>query len=407
MIHRALASKLFEAFSISRWNDRIRPIELTEMDKHAFKSILTYFIGKMEEADGKNIDWEYIVYGNIFALLKNIALSDIKAPIISELKKNNPTEYEKLNKWVVNQYKPYINDTELLTLFEKFLIESDSSHELELQILRAAHKYSSKREFDIIKPANENIFPEIQKIDGHLLKELEDFTNLRAISLLNNHSDFYNFICIIEQLRCQTRWSQTARIPQTNVLGHCMYVAALSFFLSRDINACEKRLVNNFYASLFHDLPESVTRDIISPVKRATETLPQIIKEIEHNVCSRELYPKIPENILPDLLYLLGDIEGSNNNEYGDRIRTKEGFIKWLTKSDDMANYNSDEYDPIDGCLIKLCDEISAYMEAFKSIEHGISTHHLQEGLSYIRNKYMTAELVQGLPVNEFFIEFD
>lgn len=110
MINRALASKVFEAFSITRWNDRIRPIELVEMDKHALKSMLTYFIGKMEELDGKELDWEYIVYGNIFALLKNIVLSDIKAPILTELKKNYPGEFENLNKWVVAQYKPYIHD---------------------------------------------------------------------------------------------------------------------------------------------------------------------------------------------------------------------------------------------------------------------------------------------------------
>lgn len=98
MIQRALASKVFEAFSISRWNERIRPIELIEMDKHALKSILTYFMGKMEEKAGKEVDWEYIVYGNVFALLKNIVLSDIKAPIITELKKSHPEEYENLNR---------------------------------------------------------------------------------------------------------------------------------------------------------------------------------------------------------------------------------------------------------------------------------------------------------------------
>jgi putative hydrolase of HD superfamily len=86
MFSKALATKLFDAFSIFRWNDRIRPVELVEMDKHALKSVLTYFIGKIEEADGKSVDWEYIVYGNVFALLKNIVLSDIKSPIIRQLK---------------------------------------------------------------------------------------------------------------------------------------------------------------------------------------------------------------------------------------------------------------------------------------------------------------------------------
>jgi len=41
--------KLFEAFSIQRWNDLIRPFEIVEMDKTAEKTFLAYIIGKYEE----------------------------------------------------------------------------------------------------------------------------------------------------------------------------------------------------------------------------------------------------------------------------------------------------------------------------------------------------------------------
>ena len=48
--------KLFEAFSIQRWNDLIRPFEIVEMDKTAEKTFLAYIIGKYEEKKGKKID---------------------------------------------------------------------------------------------------------------------------------------------------------------------------------------------------------------------------------------------------------------------------------------------------------------------------------------------------------------
>ena len=41
-----LILKMFEAFSIERWNDLIRPFELVEMDKAAEKMVLAYIIGK-------------------------------------------------------------------------------------------------------------------------------------------------------------------------------------------------------------------------------------------------------------------------------------------------------------------------------------------------------------------------
>ena len=47
------------------------------------------------------------------------------------------------------------------------------------------------------------------------------------------------------------------------------------------MNVCEKRCYNNFFSSLFHDLPEILTKDIISPVKSSVEGLEDIIKEFE------------------------------------------------------------------------------------------------------------------------------
>lgn len=48
-----LILKMFEAFSIERWNDLIRPFDLIEMDKAAEKMILAYIIGKFEENAGR------------------------------------------------------------------------------------------------------------------------------------------------------------------------------------------------------------------------------------------------------------------------------------------------------------------------------------------------------------------
>ena len=46
MINKALALKIFEGFSIQRWNDLIRPFDLIEMDKAGEKMMIAYVIGK-------------------------------------------------------------------------------------------------------------------------------------------------------------------------------------------------------------------------------------------------------------------------------------------------------------------------------------------------------------------------
>ena len=86
---KKFAHKIFEGFSIQRWNDLIRPFDMVEMDKAAEKMVLAYIIGKFEENKGKKIDWIWIIYASLFDLLKKIALCDIKAPIQQILKKDH------------------------------------------------------------------------------------------------------------------------------------------------------------------------------------------------------------------------------------------------------------------------------------------------------------------------------
>ena len=87
MINKKLALKIFEGFSIQRWNDLIRPFDLVEMDNAAEEMVLAYIIGKYEENKGVYIDWNWIIHASLFDLLKKIALCDIKAPIQQMLKK--------------------------------------------------------------------------------------------------------------------------------------------------------------------------------------------------------------------------------------------------------------------------------------------------------------------------------
>ena len=48
-MNKNLVLRIFEGFSIQRWNDLVRPFDLVEMDKAAEKMVLAYIIGKYEE----------------------------------------------------------------------------------------------------------------------------------------------------------------------------------------------------------------------------------------------------------------------------------------------------------------------------------------------------------------------
>ena len=54
MIRKSLIEFIFEAASIERWNDHIRPAHgFTELDKQSHKMICAYILGKLDE----DINW--------------------------------------------------------------------------------------------------------------------------------------------------------------------------------------------------------------------------------------------------------------------------------------------------------------------------------------------------------------
>ena len=396
-----LVLKIFEGFSIQRWNDLIRPFDLVEMDKAGEKMVLAYIIGKFEEKKGHKIDWVWMIYASLFDLLRKISLCDIKAPVQQMLKNEFKEEYLRLNEWVLNQYKDMIPDSKLFSEFTIYTGQKADSLPLaanlkrSLMVYNAAHKYSTIREMEMIAPVNEAA--RLSNIKTALEKEIQQYLELEGLQKLMTHQKEFDFLLKIEQLRFQTRWNQTPRVPATSVLGHCFYVAIMTLLLGRESNPkmCKKRIVNNFFCALFHDLPESVTRDIISPVKQATDELPNIVKKIEDEIVKKELVPLMDDYFVDEVMYY-------TNDEFSNRVLI-DGKVRAVSWEELNEKYNSEEYNPIDGRLVRICDHFSALMEADISIKHGITSKHLISGREGTINHYKEGEIISGINVHEFF----
>lgn len=404
MINKNLALKIFEGFSIQRWTDLVRPFDLVEMDNAAEKMVLAYIIGKYEENKGVYIDWNWIIHASLFDLLKKIALCDIKAPIQQMLKKEYTQEYLRLNEWVLNQYKPLIKDQDLFSKFTIYIGQKSESLPIPekikpaARVLDAAHKFATMRELQMLSVVNEPI--RLEKINTELQAGLQPYLDLTGLQMLMTHQQSFDFIMKIEQLRFQTRWNQTPRVPKTSVLGHCFFVAVITLLLCREnsVKMCERRLINNFFCGLFHDLPEAVTRDIISPVKQATDELPSIVKRIEDEIVNKELVPLMEDFYSNELMYFISD-------EFANRIGEENFNSKEVSFEELNSVYNKDEFFPIDGKIVRIADHLSALLEADSSIKHGITSSHLEVGRASLLKAYNPGTLINGIDVGKLFKE--
>lgn len=356
-----LLLKIYEAAGMQRWNDQIRTIEFTELDKQAHKMIVAYILGKCEEdSSGNAIDWIKIIEIGLFDFLKRIILTDLKPPLIYKIKEDSK-KYLKLNQWVFKRIYPYIE------VLGKDLVERLEEHlysgreDLETEIVNAAHFYITEWEFKILSRTSHRNFL-FEEIEQSISEEQKKYCSRDSVRRLNDSKKLKDFVDIAGQLRFQQRWSHLYRIPRTSVLGHMLIVAIFSYLFSYKVDSSRQKCINNYFTGLFHDFPEVLTRDIINPVKKSVEGLDDLIKEYEIQEMEKKIYKLIPEEWHED-------IRQYTENEFSDT-------------------------DIRDGSLVKGADDLSAYIEAYLTLKNGIKNESLANAVENLRNKYRNKKIV-------------
>jgi putative hydrolases of HD superfamily len=393
-----LIERFFEAASMQRWNDHIRPVELTELDKQAHKMVIAYVIAKIEEDrnEGININWINLIEGLIFEFLYRLVLTDIKPPVFHRMMVEKRNE---LNKHVLNELKDdldSLNNVKFKLKFESYF--SNPENTLERRILRAAHYLATNWEFKIIYHSAPFIYG-IEKTKENIENQIEDHYDLIGVQKILLGKKSYGFVDLCGQLRFQKRWAHSPRVPETSVLGHMLIVAITAYLctIEMETTPCDKRIYNNFFAGLFHDLPEVSTRDIISPVKSAAD-LEDIIKDYENERMKEEVLPLIPKTWHEEMKYF-------TEAEFENKIKEENIIKKSLKFKDINKTYNEDKFSPLDGELIKACDKLAAFVEANLSIEYGIRSKFLLEGRENIYSRFR-GKKVSGTDFGRIFDYF-
>lgn len=389
MLNPKLLELIFTASSIQRWNDYPRMVDLVELDKQAHKFIIAYMLAKIEDSRGNRVNFVALIEIGIFEFLRRVVVTDIRPDVFRVILKKKKNE---LNGWVLEQLKNYIKDIDdgkFLIRFEEFL-NDDTKYKKERFILKAASYMATRWEFSIVYQTS-SFLSDIDIIKNSVDEEIEDYYELLGVRKIALKQKLSRFVDLSGRLRFQKRWAQTPRIPETSVLGHMLTVALFSYFYSIDIKACNKRLENNFFCALFHDLPEALTRDIITPVKYSVSGLDEIISDYEVEKINDDILPLIPLDLVDEFSYLLG-IYDDKKDEFLDKIYQDK--IKLV---DDLTLYNEDKYNVIDGKALKACDRFAAFLEASLSIHHGIKSNELISGKKQISEKLKSDSKINGV----------
>jgi putative hydrolase of HD superfamily len=359
--------------------------------------IIAYVLGKYEE-NNSDFNWIDIIEGGIFEYLQRTEITDIKPIIFRQIKKNKE-QYEELKKWAYRRLDPVITPlgSDFKTRYRTYFSNNEQS--ISRKIVNAAHIYATKWEFDLIEPLNPGERDiEIPDISRNLLDDQKEYESLRGMEKLAGNPSLRTFINLCGRLRVQLRWSHVRRLTHTSVLGHMLIVAILAYLFSIQTGACSKRRINNYFTGLFHDLPEVLTRDIISPVKGAVEGISEIIKEYEREQMRKKIYEILLLEWHPEMKMYAED-------EFDD-FATINGTQTPVTSKMIREKYNDDIFNPRDGALIKACDDLAAFAEAYIAICNGATAERLQEAKHGIKGKYRNKSIA-GIAFGPIYADFE
>ena len=298
-IRKSLLQLVFSGAYLLRWNDKLRPVELVELDKQAHKMLTACLLWQENTAslpcERRTAIARRIVEGGIADYLYRLIITDIKPPVFYRIKEN-PEHFRQLTKHVLKRLEPSVEP------LGDFWLRLQQWHEqppetaaapddlLARRILAAAHMYASSWEFFLIRPVN-TFDEEMEEIAASFHSRLEAFRDLSGMTAILDGTDALARVAnLCGRLRFQIRWTQVPRIPATSVLGHMFLVAVYAYFFSLKIGACPARACNNFFCGLLHDLPELLTRDIIAPVKTSVPSLPDIIRQYEEEELQHRIF---------------------------------------------------------------------------------------------------------------------
>ena len=357
-----LIYSLFDAANMRRWNDHLRPMDLTELDKQAHKMVIAWVLAKFEGSEkNERIDWRELIEHAMFSFIRRTILTDLKPQLFHRVVKEKEKE---MNEFVLREFDKRVPDMEerFRERFDAYLNKRTISKED--RILKAAHYLATSWEFKLVYNANPSMYG-IDKTKGEIERQIREYADISGVIRLFFGKDAFDFIDLCGQLRFQQRWARVPRIPQTTVLGHMLMVANMMYLHDIDIGADDDRLYKDYFTALFHDLPEVLTKDVISPIKTSIDGLDELLSEYEKEMVSSTLLPLLPEEWHSEFHSLMdAPFAGSG------------------------------------GRSIKVCDMLAAYIEAHVSECYGVSSTSLSEGKEELKAKLLSVDTeidVKGL----------
>ena len=378
MISKEFVEQLFKTSTIQRWTDHIRPLDLTALGKHAHALTIAWVLGRRAETEAIelwSIDWDYLIRGSLYELLRVSVLTDIKSPVLDEIRSDSK-KWERVNNAVLDELGKKLPSLPIWFSedMRDYYADRHSTPERwnAYWLLRAASALATAWEFCLIETSNPFLH-DLAETKQNVEESVRAYQYIPAVLDIHEHrNELGRFSNLCGRLRFQLRWSQTPILPQRPVLDHELLVGYLAYACvakeQTQLNSAEMwERYHAFFGALFHDLPEVLTRDIISPVKAIDGgAIGDIVSEIEREWFEKTFRPMLPKRLYHELRFLALD-------EFKPKNWPPMDWPSYLPHLDEHRHGTRHP-----GPVIEACDKFAGFMEAYYSFTFGVTSPNLR-----------------------------
>jgi len=280
---------MIKMFSMRRWNNKPTVEQNSEASNSGFVLHVAHLLGMLESLNGKDVNFNKLLVRGVLKDMPKCILSDISLETKRSIQSFSPDLWMEVYKGAVSDVIESV-PSKWKGAFKNAIINSRDDS-LEGKILDAADLYAAYVEAEV----NNRLFAEyFYDIKISIEKKLKNVKLYSLETLLGNDS-MKKYLVYVRSLMHAIRWNQHSRTVPTTVSGHTLFVVFVAYLLSLENGNTDT--LNVMERALFHDVPEALTGDIISPTKRRVEGFEKVIEKVESKMVHEVLLPLLPDKI--------------------------------------------------------------------------------------------------------------
>lgn len=279
---------------MKRWNNFPRIEDVPHLDNVWFVVHVALFLAYLEEKSGHKVDREFLVKRIIFNSFSRLILSDINSGTRDYILKVDNSIFDKLEKKAYDyllwfDWPEYIKSDIIDTLV-------DNTKIIELSIISAAKKYAWFIECTI----NSRVFSDMYEVPlNQIILDLEEKRkNLKSLDLLLNNDNYKKYLTHIRRLSHSMRRNQQKRVYPISVMSHLVVITFISYIIWKieNENGWNYNMEELILRTIYHDIPEAITWDIITPTKKAVEWFEEVLEKVEIQMMDDYIFSYVDED---------------------------------------------------------------------------------------------------------------